>query len=194
MKLFGGFMKILVVNGHPDLKSFNKVIFDIFVRNIDSRKDEIEILSLAELSFDLVLRQGYRERMPVDAEIMHSQKLVKWAEKIIFIYLIWWSSMPSLLKGWLDHVLTSGFAYRHEKLSMKGLLNANAELWLTSDAPSLFYKMIDHTPINLMKRNILKACGIKVRRVEIFGNTRNATSEQREHWLAKVALPAKNER
>lgn len=187
-------MKILVVNGHPDLKSFSKVIFDTFVRNIYSRKNEIETLSLAELNFDPVLRQGYRERMAVDTEIMRSQKLVKWAEKIVFVYPIWWSSMPSLLKGWLDRVLTSGFAYRHEKLSMKGLLNANAELWLTSDAPSLFYKMIDHTPINLMKRNILKVCGIKVRRVEIFENTRNATSEQREHWLAKVALPAKNER
>ena len=179
-------MKILVILGHPDQKSFNHEIFATYVKNI-SRNNEVKTLELGKLKFDPVLRFGYREIMPNDDETKTSREMLKWADKIVFIYPIWWSSMPSLLKGWLDRVLVPRFAYTNEKLGMKGLLNATAELWLTCDAPSLYYKILNRTPVNLMKNNILKNCGIKVTRIEIFGDTRNSSAEQREKWLARVA-------
>ena len=186
--------KILVVLGHPDAQSFNAEIFKTFVENLNHEKHEVQTLNLGEMKFDPVLRFGYREFMPPDDEISRSQELVKWAEKIIFIYPIWWASMPSLMKGWLDRVMTPGFAYHHEKLGMKGLLNSSAELWLTCDAPTIYYKLLVRTPVNLMKKNILKSCGIKVARVEIFGNTRGSSPEQRNDWLGKVTKVAKEEK
>lgn len=183
-------MKILVILGHPDAQSFNHAIFATYAKNI-SPENEVKTLDLGELKFDPVLRFGYREIMRSDAEVENSRKLVKWADKIVFVYPIWWSSMPSLLKGWLDRVLTPQFAYVHEKTGMRGLLAATAELWLTCDAPAIYYKTFDKTPVNLMKKDILASCGIKVSRVKIFGNTRNSTAEAREQWLAKVAAAAR---
>ena len=104
-------MNILVINGHPDKKSFSAAIFNKVIDNLDNEKHEIETLDLAEMKFDPVLRFGYRERMVEDAEITRSQELIQWADHLIFIYPIWWSSMPSLMKGWIDRVFTPGVAY-----------------------------------------------------------------------------------
>ena len=92
-------MNILVINGHPDKKSFSTAIFNKVIDNLDNEKHEIETLNLADMKFDPVLRFGYRERMEEDAEITRSQELIQWADHLIFIYPIWWISMPSLMKG-----------------------------------------------------------------------------------------------
>ena len=94
-------MNILVVNGHPDKESFCEAIFNSYVDNIDRDKHDIETLKLNDIDFDPVLRYGYRKRMEKDENISRSQELLLWADHIVFVYPIWWSSMPSLLKGWI---------------------------------------------------------------------------------------------
>ena len=104
-------MKILVINGHPDKESYCQAIFQTIVENIDSGRHELEVINLNEEDFDPVLRYGYRKRMEEDSFILRSQELIQWADHLIFVYPIWWSSMPSLMKGWIDRVFTPGIAY-----------------------------------------------------------------------------------
>jgi putative NADPH-quinone reductase len=186
-------MKILVVNGHPDAKSFIAAIGAEFVKSLDRRRHEIKTLELGKMKFDPVLRFGYREKMPPDADIERSQKLLKWADHIVFIYPIWWSSMPSLLKGWIDRVLTPGFAYNMQGVrSIKHLAGRTAELILTSDGPAFYYRWLAPTPVRLMKKHILGMCGIKTVKVRIFGGTRAASDETRQKFIDKVRKGVKN--
>ena len=184
--------KVLVILGSPDAQSFNAAIFDTYVKNIDRQKNEVQTLNLSKMKFDPVLRYGYRQRMNPDAEIEHSQELIKWAEKIVFIYPIWWSSMPSLLKGWLDRVLTPGFAYNTQHTtSVKHLSGRTAELFMTCDAPAFYYRWMTPTPVRLMRQHILERCGIKTQRVQILGKARKISDTQRKKWLNRIATWAK---
>ena len=180
--------KILVILGHPDAQSFNVAIFDTYVKNLDRQRHEVQMLKLGEMKFDPVMRYGYRQYMEPDAEIKHSQDLIKWAEKIVFIYPIWWASMPSLLKGWLDRVLTPGFAYNMKgTASIKHLAGRTADLFMTCDAPAFYYRWVTPTPVRLMRQHILSMCGITTRRVQILGKAREISDEQRKKWLNKIA-------
>ena len=146
-------MKILVINGHPDSKSFSAAIFEKFVENLDKNKHEIETLELGKMNFDPVLRYGYREFMAKDEEIEKSQKLIRWADHLVFIYPIWWSGMPSLLKGWIERVFTPGIAYSSNTKGnfllnfmtgnqfKKLLKGKTAEVIATSMGPSWWYKI-----------------------------------------------------
>jgi putative NADPH-quinone reductase len=187
-------MRILVINGHPDDQSFNAAIFAQYVRNIDVSHHQVRTLELGKLEFDPVLRFDYRERMGEDPDITTSQELVRWAEKIVFIYPIWWASMPSLLKGWLDRVLTPGFAYNMDGIHSVGHLSGRtAELWMTCDGPGFYYRWLSPLPWRLMKHHILRVCGIKTTRIEFFGNIKTSDDARRKKWLAKVAtLAARN--
>ena len=141
-------MNILVINGHPDKESYCQAIFQTIVESIDSKRHELEVINLNEEEFDPVLRYGYRQRMEDDLFILRSQELIQWADHLIFVYPIWWSSMPSLLKGWIDRVFTPGIAYSANnrgsfilnylrgKQFKKLLKGKTASIYATSMAPT----------------------------------------------------------
>lgn len=56
--------------------------------------------------------------------------LVTWADQFIFIFPIWWSGMPAMLKGFMDCVFVAGFAYYNTKTGLKGHLKGKAWLLL----------------------------------------------------------------
>ena len=206
-------MNILVINGHPDKKSFNASIFKEVIKNLNSKKHQIETLNLAEMKFDPVLRFGYRERMKEDAEITNSQELIQWADHLIFIYPIWWSSMPSLMKGWIDRVFTPGVAYSSNRKGIfilnfitgrqfkKLLKNKTADIITTSQGPGWWYKIFsgiisvpDSYGIAVLKSAVLNHCGIKTKKVINLGNMNrdSNTLNIRKKFLKKIANYASN--
>ena len=201
-------MNILVINGHPDKESYCQAIFQTIVENIDTKRHELEMINLNEEEFDPVLRYGYRQRMEDDSFILRSQELIQWADHLIFIYPIWWSSMPSLLKGWIDRVFTPGIAYSTNNRGSfilnylrgnqfkKLLKGKTASIYATSMAPTWWYKVFsgpinipDSYGISVLKNAVLNHCGIKTKRVSILGELGREvnTSSTREKFLQKVA-------
>ena len=205
-------MKILVINGHPDKESYCQAIFQTIVENIDSARHELEVINLNEEDFDPVLRYGYRKRMEEDSFILRSQELIQWADHLIFVYPIWWSSMPSLMKGWIDRVFTPGIAYSANdqgsfiwnylrgKQFKKLLKGKTASIYATSMAPTWWYKIFsgpinipDSYGISVLKNAVLNHCGIKTKRVCVLGEVGRDvnTASMREKHLKKVAAEVK---
>ncbi|XIF20250.1 MAG: Hypothetical protein AJITA_00984 [Acetilactobacillus jinshanensis] len=71
----------------------------------------VTLVDLSKDKFEPVLRYGYRKHMKNESYPNKMQKLVKWANHLIFFFPIWWRAEPSILKGWIERVLTPGFAY-----------------------------------------------------------------------------------
>ena len=51
------------------------------------------------------------------AEMEKYRDLVTWADHLIFIFPIWWSGMPAILKGFIDRVFVADFAYSYKSRS-----------------------------------------------------------------------------
>src|SRR5262249_33129806 len=45
------------------------------------------------------------------ADIAREQRRLEWSEVLIFNFPLYWFSVPAILKGWIDRVLSVGFAY-----------------------------------------------------------------------------------
>lgn len=180
---------VLVVLGHPDRLSYCAALADAYVAGLDTDRYDVEVLRLGELDFDPVLRFGYRERMPVDPAIDHSQELVLWADHIVLVFPVWWSQMPGLLKGWVDRVLAAGFGYSMNGLRVvKRLRGRTATLIVTAQAPTF---MVGST-VRLVRRHVLGFCGIKTTQVLTHGwmSTSRDTPERRERFLSQVGRAA----
>ncbi len=186
--------KILVINAHPYDESYVSELFRTYVNHLDTNKHQVKTIELGKMTFDPVLRYGYTKRMPVDNDIELSQNLVSWADHIVFFYPIWWTTMPALLKGWIDRVITPGFAFNSEGFkTTKHLKGRTAQLFMTSDAPALYQRLILNSPVRLMKRHILGYCGIKVVKSDIFGMVKSAKRERaRKRFIEKVKESAIN--
>lgn len=186
--------KILVINAHPYDESYVSELFRTYVNHLDTNKHQVKTIELGKMTFDPVLRYGYTKRMPVDNDIELSQNLVSWADHIVFFYPIWWTTMPALLKGWIDRVITPGFAFNSQGFkTTKHLKGRTAQLFMTSDAPALYQRLILNSPVRLMKRHILGYCGIKVVKSDIFGMVKSAKRERaRKRFIEKVKESAIN--
>jgi putative NADPH-quinone reductase/1,4-dihydroxy-2-naphthoate octaprenyltransferase len=131
----------------------------------------------------------------MEADIAYSQEQIKWANHIVFVYPTWWGTMPALMKGFLDRVLTSGFAFREIEggTGYEGLLKGKtAQLMTTMDTPNFVYRFLYGAPgHNAMKKATLGFCGFTMRRTMRFGPVRYSTLSKRKKWLASARKEGK---
>ncbi|MFB6366815.1 NAD(P)H-dependent oxidoreductase [Paenibacillus elgii] len=182
--------KILVINGHPDPQSFCAALSDAYMKGAASSQAEVRSIDLSKITFDPNLKFGYRKRTELEEDLIEAQKLIKWADHLVFVYPTWWGVMPAILKGFIDRIFLPGFAYKYrENSSMvdKLLSGKSAHLIVTADTPYWYNKLAyGHAEYNVMKRNILKFCGVSPVRVTELGPIRGSSDEKRANWLAKV--------
>ena len=107
-------MKNLIILAHPNENSFNSAVANEIAKALLSRGEEVVIRNLYELGFDPVytLEEMNEQREgTLRDDVKTEQDLVASSDNLIFVYPIWWTSMPAILKGYFDRVFSYGFAY-----------------------------------------------------------------------------------
>lgn len=153
-------MKTLIVFAHPEPRSFNGALKDVAVRTLSNLGHEIQVSDLYAMGWKAGLDGGdftgeradpgyldlSREQEHAFAndslsnDIKLEQAKVAWADLVIFQFPVWWFSMPAILKGWVDRVLSRGFAYSSGHKYGSGLLKGKrAMLCLTTGTASSLY-------------------------------------------------------
>ena len=149
---------------------------------------EAQIIDLYAENFNPVLiyeQSSDRSSLGADNEIENYRILISEADNLIFVYPVWWYSVPAILKGFFDRVLVSGFAYTNKGKLPKGLLiKKSAWVVYTIDSPSWFVKLFRRSiEWRIIKDVILQFCGIKNVRRLMFANVKSSTLNQRQRWL-----------
>lgn len=107
-------MKKLIVLAHQHEGSFNHAILDQVESTLKEKGHEVVVRDLYKLNFQPVLKPEDTDAMKtgnIPEDIKREQDFITESDVIVFIYPIWWSNMPAILKGYLDRVFSFGFAY-----------------------------------------------------------------------------------
>ncbi|WP_239023264.1 NAD(P)H-dependent oxidoreductase [Flavobacterium endoglycinae] len=117
-------MKHLIIYAHPNPESLNSHFKQTLAEHLSNSGQEVIIRDLNQLNFNPVLSlhdmQGQRIGKVTD-DVKQEQEFISWADHITFIYPIWWTGMPAIMKGYIDRVFSYGFAYRYDQGVQKGL-------------------------------------------------------------------------
>ncbi|MCF4166515.1 NAD(P)H-dependent oxidoreductase [Zavarzinia compransoris] len=182
--------RILIVLGHPSGGSFCAAAASRYAEGAASAGAEIRQLRLGEIAFDPILREGYRSRQPLEPDLEDARAAVTWAEHVVFVYPIWWGSVPALLKGFLDRVFLPGFAFAYREgrpLPDRLLKGRSGRLIVTMDTPGWFNWLVYGAPGHrMMTQTVLKFCGIGPVRRSVFAPVRNSTDKARAAFLEKM--------
>ncbi|MBL1376944.1 NAD(P)H-dependent oxidoreductase [Zobellella iuensis] len=182
--------RILVILGHPLEDSLCGALAQAYSKGAEVSGHEVRTLSLGKLVFDPILRDGYAKIQELEPDLLAAQEAMSWAQHIVFVYPIWWGSIPALLKGFFDRIFLPGFAFkfREGSLMVDGLLaGRSAHLLVAMDTPPWYYRWIYRMPgHNQMKRTILEFCGIKPVAVTSFGPVKDSRPKVREQWLSRA--------
>jgi putative NADPH-quinone reductase len=182
--------KILIINGHPDRESLNFAIAEAYKKGAVSSGYEVKEIVVRDLNFNPNLQFGYRKRTELEKDLLESQDKIKWAEHIVWIYPVWWGSIPAILKGFIDRVFLPGFAFEKRENSVwwdKLLTNKTARIISTLDQPVWYYWLVYRRPsYHAMKSLTLEFCGIKPVRTTTIGPIRLSKENYRKNWLNKI--------
>lgn len=111
-----GAVTALVVFTHPKPDQFARELLDATVDGLSSAGHEVSIIDLYRDNFDAAMSADeWRTYTTPDAAAATTHggyaTLLAGADVIAFVFPMWWSGPPSMLKGFFDRVLAPGVAF-----------------------------------------------------------------------------------
>jgi len=188
-------MKTLVIYTYPNHKSLNYAFLQKIIKGSNENPNikELQVLDLYEEKFDplLVFNEHKRRRdMYRDTRIEKYRTQITWADKIVFVYPIWWGRPPAMLMGYIDQLFAANFAYRDKKgLLPEGLLKGKSVVCVSTMKGPTKYPLLwlNNAHKILMKKALFNFVGIKKVKFFEFGNMESPKGKQTKK-LEKVYL------
>lgn len=188
---------ILVIDGHPNVDSFNAALANKYVEQAKASGAIVNIIRVRDLKFDPNLAYGYQKRMDWEPDLHHAWDLIRQSDHLVFVHPLWWGGLPAILKGFIDRVFLPGLAFKYRENSVwwdKLLTGKTARIICTADQPYFYYWFVNGRPgIHQLKKMTLEFCGVGPVRVNVFGPIRQSTEKQRQKIVAQVAQAAQRD-
>lgn len=109
-------MHLLTVFSHPIADSYPAAVMSAFHEPFHEAGYTIDVLDLHREDFDprfTVEDHAHFWGGPVPDGVAAMHRRVEAADRLAFVYPVYWWSMPALMKGWIDRVFTGGWAYQY---------------------------------------------------------------------------------
>lgn len=183
-------MKHLIIYAHPSSQSINSHLKQTLTEYLWDSGEEVIVRDLYELNFNPILSledmQGQRiGKVAADVKQEH----ITWADHITFIYPIWWTGMPAIMKGFIDRVFGYNFAYRYDQGVQKGLLTGKQTTIINTHGKS----QAEYENIGMDKalsltsdKGIFTYCGLEIDQHFFFDKADKANLVAIKEWIAKI--------
>jgi NAD(P)H dehydrogenase (quinone) len=185
---------MLIFYAHPNKDGHCGEILRKVQEGLAEKMIDYELIDLYAINYDPVLKpeehytSGHRDISPENQKM---QEKIKKESRFIFIYPTWWNSAPAILKGFIDRVFTSGFAFRYEKNFPKALLSGRAVVFTSTGGPRIVSKFYFRDgSVKFLTRDVLGFCGIKAKGFVIDRATK-LTDKQKERINKKIGIALK---
>lgn len=149
-------MNVLLVFAHPERASFVGAMLDTAVSTLTEAGHTVGVSDLYADGFDAAASdrdftaRANADYLNIGAEQAHAARhggfapdlqremdRLAAADLVIFMFPMWWFSVPAILKGWMDRVLAYGVAYDFERTWNNGVYQGKrAMLAFTTGAPA----------------------------------------------------------
>ncbi len=182
-------MKTLIITAAPNTWSFTHAIWNKILENNNNNSEIINLYS-PEYSLDF-LKFENKNNFPENGTVKKIQEKITTSDELIFVFPIWWSGVPAIMKNFFDSVFISGFAFKYTAEWKKELLtDKTAKVFCTCDAPANIYgENSDWTWINLetyFDKSLFWFCGIKMTDFKLYGELRSSTEDERKEFLDNI--------
>ncbi|XP_041699479.1 NAD(P)H dehydrogenase [quinone] 1-like [Coregonus clupeaformis] len=201
--------KVLIVYAHQSTGSFNAAAKDAAVTALTAQGCKVEVSDLYAMKFkasatvdditgevkDAEHFQYGEETMlawkegRLSADITEEHRKLSEAELVIFQFPMYWFTVPAIMKGWMDRVLTLGFAYTSEKRYSQGIFKDKKAMlsFTTGSQESMFSANGINGDMNVtlwpLQNGILHYCGFQVLAPQIFWAPPHIPADARDSML-----------
>ena len=132
--------KTVIIQGHPDSVDTHlcHAIERSYVKGAASEQNEFETIDVGRLDFNFLRTRCEFESQEPPADIMRAQQSLATADFVVFIYPLWFCSMPARLKSFIEQTFRPEFMYGQDELARrqhKLVRRYNARMIVTMGQP-----------------------------------------------------------
>lgn len=186
-------MKTLIIYAHPYGKSFNSAILLAVKQAVQNSTNPYEVIDLYKDGFngqyDAKELKLFKAGKTTDPLVTRYQKQLFEADKLVFIFPVWWNDVPAIVKGFIDKTMKKEITYSSSQKGVIGKLNFIKRVTVisTSTSPTWFIKLCCGNAIKgVFLNSTLKQLGVRERRWFNLGNIGKSTEHTRSQFLNKV--------
>jgi len=188
-------MRVVVVLAHPDPNSFNHAIAATATASLTRAGHDVSLLDLYADGFRAAMspaeRVAYHSDRPLlDPMAERHADIIKGAEALVFVYPTWWSTMPAILKGWLERVMVPGvgFVFDEHHHVRRGLTQVRRVVGISTYGSNRFYvKAMHDNGRRILLRALRLNTAVLTRRTWLgLYEMDTRTAEQRAAFLDRV--------
>jgi NAD(P)H dehydrogenase (quinone) len=179
----------------PHQRSYSAALLKAVMRGLTAKGHQIDLIDLHADGFNPVTSAedltSWRQRKTNDPLVVQYQQRLMAADHMIFIFPIWWETMPALTKGFLDKVFVKGVLFDEGKggrpffsllPKMKGV-----SLLTVMSTPNFLYKWIFGDPVTkILFRGTFRKMGIKKLKWFNYSGMEKHSLEKRQQYLQKT--------
>jgi putative NADPH-quinone reductase len=189
-------MKVLVVLAHPNPDSFSHAIVDKVSATLTDCDHSVSVVDLYAIGYSPTMTRAELAAYPtsepaIDPMVNEHTHLIQECSAIVFVYPTWWSSMPAILKGWIDRTILPGVAFSVDPQTLKlqpELTNVRRLIGITTfGGPRLASLVVRDNGSKIVTRSLRAICHQRCRTtwLRLF-NIDSSTPAEREKFLQCV--------
>jgi NAD(P)H dehydrogenase (quinone) len=190
-------VKVLVVHAHPQADSLGAALSRTAVEALQSAGHDVVALDLYGIGFQAAMTAAERERYEsddpvVDPQVAEHITAIRAAEALVFVYPTWWSTVPAVLKGWLERTMVPGVGFSLDPRSNKvrpALTRVRHIVGIsTYGSPRPYVAAINDNGRRLLLRALRLSTGWRTRTTWLaLYAVDTATPDERDEFIARVA-------
>ena len=188
-------MKNLIIYAHPYEKSYNASILSHVEKELERRKETVDVIDLYKEKFNPVMDEKelalYSSGEFIDPKVGEYRQKIEAADHLIFIFPVWWYDLPAILKGFMDKVLLKNWAYEYSKAGLpvgKLTFIKKTTVITTMKSPGWYYWLLYRNSIRYhFIKGTLKFCGMKQIQWFNIAAVEKIGDEKRKAWFRKIS-------
>jgi|SRR5690606_23557067 len=188
-------MRTVIVFNHPNEGSYCNAILNAVIKGLQNANHEVDLMHLDNDGFNPAMSKAdlkaFVDHKPIDPQVIDYNERLKTADRLIFIFPIWWDIMPATTKGFIDRVLFPGVVYDHHPrgFGLVPLLKNLKSITIitTMNKPGIMYSLLIGNLIRkVMIRSVFKTMGYKNVDWISFTSVKQVSQERRVKWLSNL--------
>lgn len=203
----------------PHNRSFCAALCKALRHSLQVNGDTVDVIDLHADGFNPVMSAEelvqWRSGIPMNNQVADYQRRFMEADRVIFIFPLWWMLMPAMTKGFIDKVYAKNILYQQETstsgqqdrsksaqnnqqqqqqgktLSSMRTFVPDCEIVMMTvmGVPSLLYKLVFGQPVvKAIQKGLCWKTGIKKFRWIPYSGVDKMTPQQRKKLLDEVHL------
>ncbi|WP_125574060.1 NAD(P)H-dependent oxidoreductase [Levilactobacillus huananensis] len=177
----------------PHHRSFLAALLKTVMAQQRQANHDVDLIDLHADGFNPVMSaddlSNWRRGQSTDPMVADYQRRLLTADRIIFMFPVWWEVMPAMTKGFLDKVYAKGQLYQADTMQTKLTKQPRIDIITTMSTPNWIYRLIFGAPLaKLLFRGTFLKTRLWHFKWHNFAQVEKKTPAQREAILHNFTL------